>query len=105
MQPLRRKVLLIFLLIVFVAGVAFACFCFVPLEQQQEDNARLMIEEGGVHQDHIYYGEDDLTCPGCHSMMWRFNVRFRENKEKWDEAEKKAQREEERLKKVEAKTR
>jgi len=103
MNSFKRKLIWITLLIAVVAGISFLCFCLIPLEQQKEDNAKLMLEEGGKHEDHQYFGEDDPLCPGCHSFMWRFNTRFRENEELMDKAKENEKREQQRKERVEQK--
>ena len=84
MQSLFNKLIWFGLLIGFIVLVAFLCFCFVPLEGE---DSRMDAYKESYH-DSFHKKTDVPECSACHPLLWRYNVRMNNIKEKWNEGKK-----------------
>lgn len=83
MQTLKRKIIWLSVLTIFVLTVIFLCFCFVPLEDYIESDAQCMKLSHEIH----HVDKDVKTCPACHPFLWRFNYRMLDIKDEWAQAD------------------
>lgn len=102
-----RKIIWILILFVITSGIGFLCLCLVPLEDSKESIYQSMYSDkpeeykGTTHYlNHVMEGQDKAYCPGCHSFLWRFNIRMLDAERDMAFEKEKAAKEEERKEKA-----
>lgn len=83
MQALKRKLIWLSVLVVFILTVIFLCFCFVPLEDYIESDHMGMKMSHQIH----HVDKDIKDCPGCHPFLWRFYFRCSDLEQEWKDAD------------------